>query len=87
MEGDKQFPQQSESVEDAAEKTLMLEKMRSCVCLLGTEERELIDALFFSNGGEGMSERKYADTYGIPRKTVAYQRNQILLKLHKLLES
>jgi DNA-directed RNA polymerase specialized sigma24 family protein len=81
------FADDGEPVEDAAVLLLMTDKLHTAIALLTPEERALIDALFFSNCGRGMSERRYADMYGVPRKTVAYQKSKILLKLHKLLKS
>ncbi len=86
LEVDCQFAQDGEGVEDVAGKNIMLEKLRQLLCQLAPDERVLIDALFFSNGGDGMTEREYAKLSGIPRKTIAYQRDKILLRLHKLLE-
>jgi len=76
-----------ESVEDAAVRAVMSDRLREAIGKLVDGERELIDALFYSNGGDGMSEREYSEINGIPRKTVAYRREKIIRKLKKLLES
>jgi len=48
-----------------------IKELYRCLDLLNDDERDLIDVLFFSNGGDGMSERDYEKLYGVPRKTVA----------------
>jgi len=85
MEAGEDYAEECESVEDAAIRTVMLGMLREAMTLLADDERTLIDTLFFSNGGEGMSEREYADLSGIPRKTISYRREQILKKLKKLI--
>ena len=54
------------SVEDAAIKNLLCEKMYRCLALLTAEERDLIHALYF----EGLTERKLALRTGIAQKTI-----------------
>jgi DNA-directed RNA polymerase sigma subunit (sigma70/sigma32) len=75
------------SIEDAVITKMLIEQLRRYLPLLPVDERSLIDALFFSNNGEGMSEREYAAISGIPRKTIAYRRAVVLDKLKKFLES
>ena len=74
-------------VEGTALRAVMSDKLHDALLLLDEDEQALINALFFSNNGDGMSEREYAETSGIPRKTVAYRREKVLGKLKKLLES
>ena len=45
-----------------------------------------MEALFFSNDGEGMSERDYERSYGVPRKTVAYRKAKIIARLRELFQ-
>jgi DNA-directed RNA polymerase sigma subunit (sigma70/sigma32) len=73
-------------VEEVVEALLMTEKLRKCVALLREAERELIEALFFVNGGDGMTEREYAAQYGVPQKTVDDRRRIILRKLRKMID-
>jgi len=77
----------AKSVEQTVVDTVMKEKLRHYYNLLSHDERKLIDALFFSNGGVGMSEREYAALSGIPRKTISDRKNRILAKLKNLMES
>jgi len=76
----------SESVEDVGIRLAMSSKLHQTLKMLSEAEHELIDALFFSNDGEGMSERAYARSIGITHKTVAYRKKIILRKLKKLME-
>lgn len=76
-----EFAAEQESVEDIAIREIMLEKLRKALDKLTDEECEFIHALFFTNGGKGMSEREYAKKSGIPRKTIAYRRDKIFEKL------
>ena len=76
-----------ESVEDTVVQLLMLDKLHTVLNLLLAEERTLINALFFSNGGMGMTERKYTELSGIPQKTINDRKQRILAKLRKLIES
>jgi RNA polymerase sigma factor (sigma-70 family) len=87
LEEGKEFPSVQEATEDSAIRNLMLEKIRECLELLAPDERELIDALFFSNSGTGMSERECAELSRIPRPTIQSRKNRILEKLKKLLEN
>ena len=74
-----------ESVEDTVIRRITLDTLRNVLDKLPEEERDLIDALFFSNDGEGMSEREYAALSGIPHQTVHSRKLKILAALKKLL--
>ena len=63
----------------------MLDKLREALATLPDADRALINALFFSNGGRGMSERKCAEITGTPWQTVHSRKVRILAKLKKLL--
>ena len=82
LEENRQFASDDESVEDAAVKTLMIQKMLECFKLLSPEERSLITGLFF----EGKSERQLAKQTGVPQRTINDRKNKILGKLKKLME-
>ena len=61
MTGEDTIPDMNaKSVEQTVVDGIMSEKLRQCLDLLSDDERKLIDALFFSNDGTGMSEREYA---------------------------
>jgi len=85
MEAGEDYANDGEGVEDVTIHALMSDKLRDILGKLPGNDRELINALFFSNGGDGMSEREYSDMSGVPRKTVAYRKERILSKLKKLM--
>ncbi|AEY67613.1 sigma-70 family RNA polymerase sigma factor [Clostridium sp. BNL1100] len=82
LEENRQFAAESESVEDAAVKAVMIEKMLTCLKLLTPEEQELITELFF----KGKSEHQLSAETGIPRMTIHNRKDRILVRLKKLLE-
>lgn len=82
LEENRQFAIESESVEDSAIKTVMIEKMLDCLKLLTAEEQELIIKLFF----KGMSERQLSAETGIHSMTIHNRKIKILGKLKKLME-
>lgn len=82
LEENRQFASEIESVEDAAVKAVMIEKMLSCLTLLTSEEQNLIEKLFFN----GKSERQVSAETGIPYMTIHDRKVKILGKLKKLLE-
>lgn len=71
-----------EDVEKQVVDKLMAEQIRRVVSLLPSEERELIEALFF----KGYSERQWSKISGIPQRTICYRKNVILQKLKKILK-
>ena len=62
---------------------LMAEHVRYVVSLLPSDERELIEALFF----KGYSERQLSRISGVPQRTICYRKNVILQKLKKILKN
>ncbi|AGL02848.1 sigma-70 family RNA polymerase sigma factor [Desulfoscipio gibsoniae] len=81
-EENRQFAAEDESVEDAAIKAVMLEKMLACLKLLSPEEQTLITELFF----KGKSERKLSAETGIHYMTIHDRKIKILGKIKKLME-
>lgn len=79
---DKQFRMESESVEDIAVKSVMIERMMTCLKTLSEEEQKLIYELFFHE----KSEHQLSAETGIPRMTLHDRKVKILKKLKKLLE-
>ena len=79
------FADEAESVEDSLVKKVLIEKLREVLDELPDDERELIDALFFSNGGDGMTEREYAKQTGLSKTAIHARKEKILAKLKKLL--
>ena len=82
LEENRQFAAESESVEDTAVKTVMIEKMLACLKLLSREEQELIAELFFN----GKSERQLSAESGIHPMTIHNRKALIIRKLKKLME-
>lgn len=77
----RQFASEEESVEDAAIKAVLIEKMLSSLKLLTPEEQELITELFFN----GKSEEAYAKKIGISQKGVNKRKYKILDKIKKMM--
>ena len=86
MEAGNDYADGCESVEDTAICTIMADKLRKSLRLLNEEERDLIEALFFSNDGHGMTEQDYADKTGLSQQLVNARKQAILAKLKKFLE-
>ncbi|MBR0600073.1 sigma-70 family RNA polymerase sigma factor [Sinanaerobacter chloroacetimidivorans] len=82
LEGNRQFAAESESVEDTAVKTVMIEKMLDCIKQLTSKEQELITELFFMD----KSERQLSLETGIPYMTIHDRKVKILGKLKKLMK-
>lgn len=80
------FADDGEPTEDTVVRLLMSDKLHTVLNLLTGEERAIIDALFFSNGGNGMTERECAKTQGVLQQTLHARKRVILAKLKKLLE-
>ena len=87
LENADDYEDTSNSVEDIGILIAMSSKLHQVMQLLSDDERELIDARYFSHGGAGMSKREYAKSIGVTHKTVAYREKIIMAKLRKLLET
>jgi RNA polymerase sigma factor (sigma-70 family) len=85
LENGDDFADEAESVEDGVIKKALIEKLRGALDELPADERELIDALFFSNGGDGMTEREYAKRTGLSKTAIHARKEKILAKLKKFL--
>ncbi len=82
LEGNRQFAAAGESVDDAAIKTVMIEKMLACLKMLTQDEQRLITDLFF----KGKSEHQVSKETNIPQRTIHDRKIKILAKLKKLME-
>jgi len=82
LEENRQFAADGESVDNAAIKAVMIEKMLTCLKRLTSKEQELIVELFFKN----KSERQLSSETGIPFMTIHDRKIKILGKLKKLME-
>ncbi len=69
------------SVEQTVIDKMMSDALHHCLDRLPADERELIDALFFS----GITEREYAAVSGIPQRTINSRKACIFGKLKKYL--
>lgn len=76
---------ESDSVEDIVISSILLERLRDAIQHLSTDEKELIDALFFANDGKGIGERNYAKTKGLTQKSITYRKKIIFKKLKQLM--
>ena len=84
--GEEEMPDEfAESVEDAAIRNIMVDKLRDALNLLSDDKCALIEAIYLSNGGEGMTEREYSAISGIPRQTVHTRKIKILAELKGLI--
>lgn len=80
-EAEKQFMEEAESVENAAIRAVMLEKLNSALHLLTEREMGIIYFLFYKE----VSEVQLAEKMGIARTTLRSQKYKILDKLKKML--
>lgn len=81
LEAEKYFMAETESVEDAAIRAVMLEKLNEALHKLDSRERGIIYELFY----EGTSEIQLAKKMGIARTTLRSQKEGILEKMKKIL--
>ncbi len=81
LEAEKQFMTEAESVEDAAIRAVMLEKLNSALHMLTESEAGIIYSLFY----EEISETRLARDMGIARTTLQSQKYRILDKLKEML--
>ncbi len=85
VEDDWEFPAEAPGPDDDVLRRMEYGDLYLCLDLLSERERMLIEALFFSNDGVGMSEHEYARISGIPQRTIHDRKVKILGKLKKLL--
>lgn len=78
----RQFPDASESVEDAVLRKLAEDELHRALEKLTDEEYALVYALFF----EGKTERAYAKELGVAQVTVHKKKQRILKKLKEILK-
>jgi RNA polymerase sigma factor (sigma-70 family) len=76
-----------ESVEDAILRALDSDELHEVLGQLPDSDRELIDALFFSNSGDGMTERECAAMFGISKTALHARKEKVFGKLRKLLKN
>ena len=86
-EAGEDYADDSESVEDAVVRAMMSDKLHEVLGKLPDSDRELIDALFFSNSGDGITERECAAKLGISKTALHARKEKVLAKLRRLLEN
>ena len=75
-----------ESAEETTLKSIILKKMHGAIKTLSADESTLIDALFFSNDGDGMSDLEYAGILGISENDLLAWKEKIFTRLRGLIE-
>ena len=73
----------SESLEDALEKKMMIEKLRSCIPKLTEKQQELVQYLYFDN----LSQEEVAKIFSITQSAVSQRKATVIKKLRKLMTS
>ena len=88
MSGEEAIPDlDAVPIDEQVVKNALLEQLRKHLGSLNDNERELIDAMFFSNDGDGMSEREYADMIGLSKTAVHSRKIKVFEKLRGLMEN
>lgn len=73
---------EEQDVEETVVKNIMLDKLEDCLSLLSTEEKKLIQMIFFDE----LTEREIAAKQGISQVAVHKRKQRVLNKLKKFLE-
>ena len=81
LESGHSFHSEGDSVEETVTHNISMDEVHQAVQILPYNERVLIEALFFSNEGDGMSVKRYAEVSGIPRTSVRRLKDMIMDKL------
>ena len=79
------FPSPEASPEQKVIAEMERDELHRCIRYLPVDEKEVIYALFFSNYGDGMSEREFSAVSGIPQKTINDRKLRAFAKLRKML--
>ena len=75
-----------ENVAEDYEEQELHERLHAALGTLTKGERRLIDEIFFSQNGNGKSEREAAKSLGIPQKTLNDRKIRIIAKIKKFLD-
>ena len=81
------FSNSQESVEDTVIRNLTADELYKALDKLSEADRKLIDALFFSNGGSGMTERECAEKFCISKTALHARKIKVLALIKKILEN
>ena len=86
METGADYESVSDNVEDIVASAIMSEKLREAIGKLDDSDQKLIAALFFSNDGDGMTEREYATLLGISKTALHARKERVFAKMRELLK-
>ena len=86
IENGEVFTYEGRSVEGIVIHNETVGELHKALNQLNIDDRALIDALFFSNGGDGMTVRQYAEKTKLPVMTVQNRKTRILGQLREILE-
>lgn len=73
---------ETQDVEEIAQRNILLDKLKYSLSLLSSEERELIQAVFFDE----LTEREIAKRQGVSQNAIHKKKQRILEKIKKNLE-
>ena len=76
-----------ERLEDLVAEAELREQLHIALNALSSAERQLIEEIFFSQNGEGKTEREAAERLGIPQKTLNSRKQRVLAKMKKLMQN
>ncbi|MEQ3170104.1 sigma-70 family RNA polymerase sigma factor [Dysosmobacter welbionis] len=83
LEQNMQFPEDADSVEDIAIRSLQVEQLHRAIALLSDDDRTLIQQLFF----ECRTERDLATEYSLSQKGINKRKQRILEQLRELMKN
>ena len=72
-----------EDVADVVEEQDMHEQLHAALSTLTKSEQRLIDEIFFSQDGDGKSEREAAQRLGVSQQTLHYRKQILIARLKK----
>jgi RNA polymerase sigma factor (sigma-70 family) len=76
----------AESIEDTISRRLMAEKLRAAIEVLLDDERMLIEMIYYSNGGKGMTQREASERLGISQPAIKKRHDKIISKFRILIK-
>jgi len=76
----------AESVERLAFQRVFTEKLRDAMEILSEDEKNFIHLIYFSNFGEGVSQREAAKMLGISQPAVKKRHDKIIANLKKFMK-
>lgn len=73
---------EGEPLDEKVMREMMIEKLPEAISTLNDEEKELIKQIYFNH----ISERELSKLWNVPRKTLSYRKDKVLLKLRIFFE-